>query len=97
MISYPALRSGFDQAAELFLEDAMQAKWVVLVLVLGLTTTLVNLAILVGHIATPASARAGINASRLLDDEDFTDSLTKIIRKTVRDYCTVGKRNGIDC
>jgi len=75
----------------------MQGKWVVLVLVLGLTTTLVNLAILVGHIATPASARAGINASRLLDDDDFTAGLTKIVRKTVRDYCTVGKRNGIDC
>ena len=75
----------------------MQGKWVVLALVLGLTTTLANLAILVGHIATPASARAGTNASRLLDDDDFTDGLTKIIRKTVRDYCTVGKRNGIDC
>jgi hypothetical protein len=34
---------------------------------------------------------------RLLDDDDFTDGLTRIIRKTVRDYCTVGKRSGIDC
>jgi hypothetical protein len=75
----------------------MQGKWVVPVLVLGLTTTLVNLAILAGHISTPATARAGINASQLLDDDDFTDGLTKIIRKTVRNYCTVGKRNGIDC
>jgi hypothetical protein len=33
----------------------------------------------------------------LLDNEDFTDGLTKIIRKTVRDYCTVGKRSAIDC
>jgi len=76
-------------------EDLMQRKWVILVLFLGLTTTLTNLAILVGHIATPANART--SANRLLDDEDFTDGLTKIIRKTVRDYCTVGKRNGIDC
>jgi hypothetical protein len=75
----------------------MERKWVILVMLLGLTTTLVNLAIFAGHIATPAIARTGINASRLLDDEDFTDGLTKIIRKTVRDYCTVGKRNGIDC
>jgi hypothetical protein len=75
----------------------MQGKWVVVVLVLGVTTTLVNLAIFLGHIATPANARAAINASRLLDDDDFTGGLTKIIRKTVRDYCTVGKRNGIDC
>jgi hypothetical protein len=36
-------------------------------------------------------------ASKLLDDDDFTDALSKIIRKTVRDYCTVGKRDGIDC
>jgi hypothetical protein len=79
------------------LEDVMQGKWVVLVVVLSLATTLVNLAIFVGHIATPANARAGINASRFLDDDDFTEGLTKIIRKTVRDYCTVGKRNGIDC
>jgi hypothetical protein len=75
----------------------MQRKWVILVLFVGLSLTLVNLAIFAAHIATSASARAGINASRLLDDEDFTDGLTKIIRKTVRDYCTVGKRNGIDC
>ena len=75
----------------------MSGKWVVLVPVLGLTLTLLNLAILVGQISTPASARAGANVSKLLDDEDFTDGLTKIVRKTVRDYCTVGKRNAIDC
>lgn len=75
----------------------MQGKWVVLVLFLGLTTTLVNLVSLAGRISTPAIARAGINASQLLDDDRFTEGLTKIIRKTVRDYCTVGKRNGIDC
>jgi hypothetical protein len=88
-------RSGFDRAAA-NVEDVMQRKSVILVLFL-LTTTFVNLAIFAGHIATSASARTGINASRLLDDEDFTDGLTKIIRKTVRDYCTVGKRSGIDC
>jgi hypothetical protein len=75
----------------------MSGKWVVLILVLGLTITLLNLAIFVGHFSTPATARAGTNVSKLLDDEDFTDRLTKIVRKTVRDYCTVGKRNTIDC
>lgn len=75
----------------------MSGKWAVLILVLGLATTLLNLAILAGQISTPATARAATTVSRLLDDDDFTDRLTKIIRKTVRDYCTVGKRNGIDC
>jgi hypothetical protein len=74
----------------------MSGKWVVLLVVLGLTLTLLNLAILVGQISAPASARTA-SASKLLDDENFTDGLTKIIRKTVRDYCTVGKRDGIDC
>ena len=75
----------------------MSGKWAVLVLVLGLATTLLNLAILAGQISTPATARAATAAGKLLDDDDFTNGLTKIIRKTVRDYCTVGKRNGIDC
>ena len=75
----------------------MSGKWAVLILVLGLATTLLNLAVLAGQISTPATARAATTASKLLDDDDFTDRLTKIIRKTVRDYCTVGKRNGIDC
>jgi hypothetical protein len=75
----------------------MCGKWAVLFLVLGLATTLVNLAILAGQISAPAAARSATSASKLLDDDDFTDGLTKIIRKTVRDYCTVGKRNGIDC
>jgi hypothetical protein len=39
----------------------------------------------------------GGDVGKLLDDDDFTDGLTKIIRMTVRDYCTVGKRDGIDC
>lgn len=75
----------------------MSGKWAVLVLAIGLATTLLNLAILAGQIGTPAAARGASNASKLLDDDDFTDGLTKIIRRTVRDYCTVGKRNGIDC
>lgn len=75
----------------------MSGKWAVLVLILGLATTLLNLAILAGQISTPATARGATSASKLLDDDDFTDGLTKLIRKTVRDYCTVGKRNGIDC
>jgi hypothetical protein len=75
----------------------MRGKWAMAVLVLGLTTTLLNLAILLAQLSTTATARGGNMASQLLDDDDFTDGLTKIIRKTVRDYCTVGKRNGIDC
>jgi len=46
----------------------MSGKWVVLILVLGLTTTLLNLAIFVGHFSTPATARTGTNVSKLLDD-----------------------------
>ena len=75
----------------------MSRKWAVLVLAIGMAMTLLNLAILTGQISTPATARGATDASRLLNDDDFTDGLTKIIRKTVRDYCTVGKRNGIDC
>jgi hypothetical protein len=75
----------------------MSGKWAILVLVLGLATTFLNLAILAGQISTPATARAATTASKLLDDDDFTDGITRIIRKTVRDYCTVGKRKGIDC
>jgi hypothetical protein len=75
----------------------MSGKWAVLVLAIGLGMTLLNLAILAGQMSTPAAARGASNASKLLDDDDFTDGLTRLIRKTVREYCTVGKRNGIDC
>ena len=75
----------------------MSGKWIGLVLALSVATTLLNLAMLAGQFSTPATARAASSARKLLDDEDFTSGLTKIIRKTVRDYCTVGKRNGIDC
>ena len=37
----------------------MPKQWMALVVILGLATTLLNLAILAGQIATPASARAG--------------------------------------
>jgi hypothetical protein len=73
----------------------MPKTWMALLATTALATTLLNLVILAGQITTPASALAG--AGKLLDDEDFTDGLTKIIRKTVRDYCTVGKRSSIDC
>ena len=75
----------------------MSGKWAVLVLAIGVATTLLNLAFLAGQISTPAAARSTTHAGKLLDDDDFTEGLTKIIRRTVRDYCTVGKRNGIDC
>jgi len=75
----------------------MSGKWAVLVLAIGLAMTLLNLVILAGQISTPATARGASNASKLLDDDDFNEGLTRIIRKTVRDYCTVGKRDGIDC
>jgi hypothetical protein len=75
----------------------MSGKWSIAVLFLGLATTVLNLAILAGQITAPAAARGASMTSKLLDDEDFTDALTRIIRKTVRDYCTVGKRDGIDC
>lgn len=76
----------------------MSGKWVVLAVVLAVTTTLINAAILVGQFSTPASARASAtSSSKLLEDEDFVEGLTKLVRKTVRNYCTVGKRNVIDC
>jgi hypothetical protein len=72
----------------------MPKHWTTLLVILSLATTLLNLVFLAGQLTTPASARG---VGKLLNDEDFTDGLTKIIRKTVRDYCTVGKRSSIDC
>jgi|GraSoi2013_115cm_1033766.scaffolds.fasta_scaffold105579_1 hypothetical protein len=73
----------------------MSGKWVVVTLVI---TTLINAAVFVGQFSTSANARAaGMVASKLLDDDDFTAGLTKLIRKTVRDYCSVGKKDQIDC
>jgi len=73
----------------------MSGKFIVAALVI---TTLMNAAIFVGQFSTSANARAaGTVASRLLDDDDFTTGLTKLIRKTVRDYCSVGKKDQIDC
>lgn len=76
----------------------MSGKWVILAVVVAVTTTLINAAIFVGQFSTTANARgSGASSSKLLEDEDFVDGLTKLVRKTVRNYCTVGKRNGIDC
>jgi hypothetical protein len=76
----------------------MSGKWVILAFALAVMTTLANAALFIGQLSTPASARvAGTSSSKLLEDEDFVDGLTKLVRKTVRNYCTVGKRNGIDC
>ena len=71
----------------------MFGKWVIVALVI---TSLMNAAIFVGHVSTSANARTAA-ASKLLDDDDFTAGLTKLIRKTVRDYCSVGKKEHIDC
>lgn len=75
----------------------MSRRWLALILIVSLTTTILNLMFLMGHLFTPATARAATGASKLLEDEDFLDGLAKIIRKTVRTYCTVGRREGIDC
>jgi hypothetical protein len=76
----------------------MSGKWIVVALVVSMITTLTNAAIFVGQFSTSANARsAGTTASKLLDDDDFTAGLTKLIRKTVRDYCSVGKKEHIDC
>jgi hypothetical protein len=76
----------------------MSGKWIVVALVVSIITTLTNAAIFVGQFSTSANARsAGTTASKLLDDDDFTAGLTKLIRKTVRDYCSVGKKDHIDC
>jgi hypothetical protein len=76
----------------------MPAKWMIFVCALALITTVLNAAIFVGQLSSPVSARAaGSNASKLLDDDDFVEGVSKLVRKTVRDYCTVGKRDGIDC
>jgi hypothetical protein len=76
----------------------MPGKWIVVALVVSMITTLTNAAIFVGQLSTSANARsAATAASKLLDDDDFTAGLTKLIRKTVRDYCSVGKKEHIDC
>lgn len=74
----------------------MSSKWQAMAVILCLITTLLNAAVLIGQLSTPVSARAA-GTSKLLDDDDFLAGLTKIIRKTVRDYCTVGKRQSLEC
>lgn len=73
----------------------MSAKWMTLAFVLTLAMTLINGLTLVSQLSSPVNAAA--SASKILDDDDFIAGLTKIIRKTVRDYCSVGKKNGLDC
>jgi hypothetical protein len=63
--------------------------------VVSLILTSMNLAIFVAQLSSPANARG--SASALLDDDDFVTGLSKLVRKTVRDYCTVGKKQAIDC
>jgi hypothetical protein len=76
----------------------MSHKWLAMALAVSVTTTLLNAVIFVGQLSTPASARTtGTQVSKFLDDDDFVAGVTKIVRKTVRDYCTVGKKNGIEC
>jgi len=76
----------------------MSAKWLTVALVVSLATTLLNAAIFVGQLSTKASARtSAVSASQLLDDDDFVSGVTKLVRKTVRDYCSVGKKDAIDC
>jgi hypothetical protein len=76
----------------------MSGRWGILAVVLALVTTLLNAAVFVGQLSTAASARSTESAaSKLLSDDDFVDGLAKLVRKTVRDYCTVGKRGGVDC
>lgn len=74
----------------------MSSKWQVTAFVLCLTTTLVNAALFIGQMSAPATARSAAS-TKILDDDDFLAGLTKIIRKTVRDYCTVGKKESLDC
>jgi hypothetical protein len=70
----------------------MSGKWIVVALVI----TTLNAGIFLGQVSTSANARSAA-AGKLLDDDDFTAGLTKLIRKTVRDYCSVGKKEHIDC
>ena len=75
----------------------MSHKWVAMALAVSVTTTLLNAVIFVGQLSTANARAAGTQVSKLLDDDDFVAGVTKIVRKTVRDYCTVGKKNGIEC
>ena len=76
----------------------MSGKCGMAAVVVAILTTLLNAAVFIGQLSTPVSARgAETSASKLLGDDDFVDGVTKLVRKTVRDYCTVGKRGGIDC
>jgi hypothetical protein len=73
----------------------MSARWITLAFALTLAMTLINGLIFVGQLSSPVNAASA--ASKILDDDDFLSGLTKIIRKTVRDYCSVGKKSALDC
>jgi hypothetical protein len=74
----------------------MSSKWQAIAFILCLIVTLLNAAVLIGQLSSPVSARSA-STNKLLEDDDFLAGLSKIIRKTVRDYCTVGKRQSLDC
>ena len=73
----------------------MSARWMKLAFALTLVMTLINGLILVQQLSSPVNAASATR--KILDDDDFLAGLTKIIRKTVRDYCSVGKKNELDC
>lgn len=73
----------------------MSARWITLAFALTLAMTLINGLIFVSQLSSPVNAAPA--ARKLLDDDDFITGLTRIIRKTVRDYCSVGKKNDLDC
>jgi hypothetical protein len=76
-------------------EDQMSARWMKLAFALTLVMTFINGLIFVHQLSSPLNAAPA--ARKILDDDDFLTALTKIIRKTVRDYCSVGKKNELDC
>ena len=73
----------------------MSVRWMTLAFALTLVMTVINGLIFVSQLSSPVNAASA--ARKILDDDDFVAGLTKIIRKTVRDYCSVGKKNDLDC
>ena len=73
----------------------MSVRWMTLAFALTLVMTVINGLIFVHQLSSPVNAASA--ARKILDDDDFITGLTKIIRKTVRDYCSVGKKNELDC
>ena len=73
----------------------MSVRWMTLAFALTLVMTVINGLIFVSQLSSPVNAASA--ARKILDDDDFIAGLTKIIRKTVRDYCSVGKKSDLDC